>query len=59
MQEENTIEATQLQSNSLQLTLAELTRAVIDLEDLRISERIASIQGRIESIRAEIKRGKQ
>lgn len=42
----------------LKLTLAELTRTIIDLEDARdgINERIAAIQERIESIRAEIKR---
>jgi hypothetical protein len=45
----------------LKLTLAEITRLVIDLEDARdgISERIAAIQERINSIRAEIKSGGQ
>ena len=42
----------------LRLTLAELTRTIIDLEDARdqLSERIAAIQERMESLRVEIKR---
>ena len=42
----------------LKLTLAELTRTIIDLEDARdgINDRIAAIQERMESIRVEIKR---
>ena len=43
---------------SLRLTLGELTRTIVDLEDARdsISERIQAIQERIEATRAEIKR---
>ena len=42
----------------LKLTLAALTRTIIDLEDARdgINDRIAAIQERMESIRVEIKR---
>lgn len=43
---------------ALRLTLGELTRTIVDLEDARdnLTERIEAIQERIESIRAEIKR---
>ena len=42
---------------ALRLTLGELTRTIVDLEDARdnLTERIEAIQERIESIRAEIK----
>ena len=42
---------------ALRLTLGELTRTIIDLEDARdnLTERIAAIQERIVSIRAALK----
>ena len=42
----------------MRLTLAEITRSIVDLEDTRdgLTKSIADLQERVESIRAEIRR---